>query len=145
MSVYADTSFFYSLYVQQAHSGAASAYVVSAGLTSVPITSLNRFELCNAIRLSAFRRLLDRAMAALDLQMIARDIASGVLSLTPCDWVAVHAEAERLSATHTLKRGHRGMDLLHVASARTLGADCFLTFDENQARLAAAAGIAVKP
>lgn len=37
------------------------------------------------------------------------------------------------------------MDLLHFASAFTLGATDFLTFDQNQAELASVLGLAVKP
>lgn len=109
------------------------------------ITSFSRFELFNAIRLSVFRKLLDLPVASENLKLIMRDISSGVLALTACDWPAVHEQAERLSAQHTIPRGHHGMDLLHVASALTLGASDFLTFDQNQAQLAAAAGLIVKP
>ena len=143
MSAYADTSFLYSLYVQQAHSAAAAAYMASSA--PLPITSLNRFELYNAIRLSVFRKLIDRRAAAADLKLINKDISVGVLTLAPCDWASVHARAEHLSSEHIAKSGHRAMDLLHVASALTLGASHFLTFDQNQARLAAGSGLTVKP
>ncbi len=145
MSVYADTSFLYSLYVQQAHSAAAIACIAAAGSEPLPITSLNRFALGNAIRLSVFRKVLDRRMAAADLKLIEKDIAVGVLALTPCDWAAVHAQADRLSSERTIRAGHRAMDLLHVASALTLGASDFLTFDQNQAELASVSGLTVKP
>lgn len=83
--------------------------MASAG-PGLSITTLERLELCNAIRLSAFRKLIDRRMAAADLQTIGTDLASGVLKIKACDWTAVHVEAERLSAAHTLADGHRGMD-----------------------------------
>lgn len=145
MSAYADTSFLYSLYVQQAHSLVAAAHMASAGDQPLPITSLNRFELGNAIRLSVFRKLLDRRMAKADLRIIENDIAAGVLAFTPCDWAAVHSKAERLSSERTSKAGHRTMDLLHVASALTLEASDFLTFDQNQAELASSIGLTVRP
>jgi hypothetical protein len=37
------------------------------------------------------------------------------------------------------------MDILHVATALTVDAMDFLTFDRSQARLAQAAGLTVKP
>ena len=37
------------------------------------------------------------------------------------------------------------MDVLHIASALTLGATDFLTFDQNQAELATVLGLTVKP
>ena len=144
MSAYADTSFLFSLYVQQSHSAAAAEYMAQAG-EPVLVTSFSRFELCNAIRLCVFRKLIERRLATEDLKLIARDIANGVLALSPCDWTAVHEQAERLSREYTMAKGHRGMDLLHVASALTLGAGDFLTFDQNQAQLAVNAGLAVKP
>jgi predicted nucleic acid-binding protein len=142
---YADTSFLYSLYVQQAHSADAAAYITAAGNAPLTLTTLGRFELFNAVRLSLFRKQLDARAAAADLQAIKTDIQGGVLVLIACDWAAIHAEAERLSAKHTPKRGHRGMDVLHVATALSLGATDFLTFDQNQAKLAAAEGLTVKP
>jgi predicted nucleic acid-binding protein len=41
--------------------------------------------------------------------------------------------------------GHRFLDILHVATARVLGASEFLSFDENQRRLARAEGLAARP
>jgi len=40
-------------------------------------------------------------------------------------------EAKRLSSLRTLAGGHRGFDILHVASALTMNASQFLTFDTN--------------
>jgi predicted nucleic acid-binding protein len=145
LKTYADTSFLYSLYVQQAHSANAAAYMAAAGDTPLPLTMLGRFELFNAIRLSLFRKQLDSLEAAADLKAIQADIRGSVLLLVACDWAAVHSEAERLSAKHTGKRGHRSMDVLHVASALCLGAKDFLTFDQNQAKLGTAAGLTIKP
>jgi predicted nucleic acid-binding protein len=62
-----------------------------------------------------------------------------------CDWAAVHAEAERLSAGYTAEGGHRSMDILHVATALSMGAREFLSFDGNQTGLASAEGLTVKP
>lgn len=45
----------------------------------------------------------------------------------------------------SIKEGYRNFDLLHAASALRLAARGFLTFDEQQGKLAAAAGLAVKP
>jgi predicted nucleic acid-binding protein len=145
LSTYADTSFLYSLYVQQAHSIKAAAYMAISGEAPLPLTTLGRFELLNAIRLSVFRQQLDPETAATDLQIVEADSRSGILEVTACDWPAVHAVAERLSAKYTTKRGHRSMDILHVATALATDAADFLTFDQNQAKLARAEGLSVKP
>ena len=51
--------------------------------------------------------------------------------------------AERLSAAHTRKGGHRTLDVLHVATAMHLKAEIFLTLDGGQATLAKAVGLKV--
>ena len=112
---------------------------------SLPLTTLGRFELFNAIRLSVFWQQLKPRVAAIDVLTIKADIESGILGVISCDWAAVHAEAERLSAKHTAEGGHRSMDILHVATALSLGAREFLSFDRDQARLASAEGLTVKP
>jgi predicted nucleic acid-binding protein len=145
LSAYADTSFLYSLYVQQVHSARAAAYMASGDGGPLPLTTLGRFELLNAIRLSVFRQLLDSPLALADLRTLEADLRSGVLKLTPCDWPAVHAEAERLSAKYTKEGGYRSMGILHVATALVSDATVFLTFDQSQARLAGAEGLAIKP
>jgi predicted nucleic acid-binding protein len=145
LSAYADTSFLYGLYVQEAHSAKAATYMAGTGSAPLLVTALGRFELFNAIRLSVFRRQLNARTAEVDLQTVESDIRAGVLDLVACDWPAIHAEAERLSAKHTIKRGHRAMDVLHVAIALRLGAADFLTFDQNQAKLASAEGLVVEP
>ena len=145
MSAYADTSFLYSLYVQQANSAKAAAFMAAAHDAPLLLTTLGRFELLNAIRLSVFRQKLNPRVAAIDVQTIRADIESGVLGVISCDWAALHAEAERLSARHTAEGGHRSMDILHVARALTTGAREFLSFDRNQDRLASAEGLTLKP
>ena len=52
---------------------------------------------------------------------------------------------ERISARHTIRGGHRTLDVLHVATAIHARMDSFLTFDENQAGLARAEGLKARP
>ena len=49
--------------------------------------------------------------------------------------------AKLVSATHTLKGGHRPFDILHVAHARPVFPKRFLRFDANQLRLAKSVGL----
>ncbi len=51
--------------------------------------------------------------------------------------------ANELSAVHSRDLPIRAMDLFHIAIACETGADEFLTFDEDQANLARAAGLPV--
>ena len=72
-------------------------------------------------------------------------ITSGAVLIVAADWADVHRTAERLSATYTKAKGHRALDILHVATALHLAARDFLTFDSKQRRLAAMEGLQVKP
>ena len=49
------------------------------------------------------------------------------------------------SSIYTLTGGHRAFDILHIAAALQLGAKEFLTFDQNQRKLAAKAGLKIGP
>ena len=57
------------------------------------------------------------------------------------DWTGAIRTACELSAEHSLKMVIRGMDLFHVAIAIEVGADGFLSFDDEQNDLAEAAGL----
>ena len=48
-----------------------------------------------------------------------------------------------MSQRHTPKLGNGSLDVLHVACARELRLRYFLTFDQRQQQLAAAAGLKV--
>jgi hypothetical protein len=128
MVVYADTSFLFSLYAQDANT-ARAAELAEALNGALIVTPLQRFELRNALR----------------LYLVEADIKTGALVETPVSWVEVYAEAEALSAAHTGKAGTRALDVLQVATAAAIGAKHFYTFDARQKTLAAKAGMKVKP
>ena len=135
MNAYPDTSFLFNLYAPQAHSVRATAHF--AGMEEpLHLTSLNRFELVNAIQLALFRNTIQRADGLRALEKIEANIAAGALVMVPCDWSAVHSRALHLATRHTARGGHRGFDILHVATALELGAKEFLTFDARQGGLA---------
>ena len=71
------------------------------------------------------------------------DRNAGRVVRQPCNLATVLDEAMRLSAAYTLSGGHSGFDILHTAAAIVLDAEQFLTFDENQKRLATAEGLVV--
>ena len=73
------------------------------------------------------------------------NLSSGAVEILSVDWGDVHSLAERISARHTIRGGHRTLDVLHVATAIHTRMDSFITFDENQADLAKAEGLKSKP
>ncbi|OYV06399.1 MAG: hypothetical protein CFE26_06540 [Verrucomicrobiales bacterium VVV1] len=77
------------------------------------------------------------------LRDLQSDLVAGVLSMKAIDWADVHRIAEQLRDRHTREGGHRLADLLHVATALHLGAESFLTFDDQQRKLAAEEGMDV--
>lgn len=77
------------------------------------------------------------------LRNLQTDLTTEVLKIVSVDWTDVHRIAEELSTKHTLAGGHRLADILHVATALHLASPVFLTFDENQKKLAEAEGMTV--
>ena len=138
----ADTSFLFSLYGNDGNTPRAVAWTKShrAALT---LTTLNEYELGNALRFAEFRRALGPGEAALFWAQYEADRASGRLKVQVCNLADVVDEAKRLSATHTPTGGHRGFDILHVAASIRLKAKRLLTFDGNQKKLAQAEGLVV--
>jgi len=145
-----DTSFLRALYRRQDNSPAAAA-CFEALPEALHVSGLLLFEFRQSLRFQVRlhgrdkskghpRADCDRALA--DLQS---DLDSGALVVVSADWPEVHLLAETLSKRHTIARGHRSLDVLHVATALRLGAREFLTFDANQRKLAAAEKLGVKP
>lgn len=144
MVAYADTSFLFSLYAQDANTVRAARI---AGTLDCPfaLTPLQRYELRNALRLAVFRGDIAAAECQRLVDLIEADTKTGAIVETPVAWAEVYAEAEALSAAHTEELGTRAFDVLHVAAAAALGAKHFYTFDARQKALAAKAGMKVKP
>jgi predicted nucleic acid-binding protein len=138
----ADTSFLFSLYGDDIHSPQAVSWMKMRE-TPLILTSLNEYELGNALRFAEFRGVISPGEAALFWAEFEADRASGRLEIRLCNLADVVDEAKRVSATRTLGGGHQGFDILHLAAAVHLAASEFLTFDTNQKKLAQAEGLAV--
>jgi len=107
------------------------------------LSVLSEYELGNALRYAEFRKGIEPGEAALFYAQFEADRGSGRLRIQICNLADSVEGAKRLSATHTLRGGHRGFDILHVATALLMGATEFLTFDTNQRKLAEAEGLNV--
>lgn len=135
-----DTSFLFPLYRRDIHSETAQARLAKLGQPLL-LSALNLFELGNALRLAEFRGLLPAGHAGNCLDALAKDQSSGLWRQSEIPIDDIVAEADRLSASHTLTGGHRAFDILHVAHARLAKVKLFLSFDSNQLRLAKKAGL----
>jgi predicted nucleic acid-binding protein len=144
MIAYPDTSFLFALYVFQQNTAAAVAHAATLK-EPIHVGSALSFEFSNALRHAVFRKALPASAAMTALVAFESDIDNGVITIPSVPWETVHREAERLSNTHTVRDGYTSFDILHVATALTLKAREFLSFDAKQRALAAAEGLKVKP
>lgn len=148
MTAFPDTSFLCGLYVPQSTSKKAIA-CIQAQPAALEVSSLLLYEFRQSLQFQAFRHGRDRtqgfpvAVAQAAMAALQSDLKAGAFHLAAVDWAAVHQQAERLALRHTRARGHRSLDILHVATALHLGMSNFLTFDANQKILAEAEGLMV--
>ena len=142
MVISADTSFLFSLYGDDCHSGRAKKWIQDSR-SAILISAITDFELRNAIRFSECRRFVPSGKAAFYLAIYENALSEGRVLIEPCDLAEIMVVAGHLSARHTLTGGHRGFDILHVASAKVLKSTHFLTFDASQKSLAEKEGFIV--
>ena len=148
MRCFTDTSFLCALYREQDNTKRADLFMEKLK-GEVIVSSQVLWEFRQSTRFQVFRHQNDKtkgfskAEAERMMEVLATNVKSGGLILATVEWQDVHSLAENLSATHTMKGGHRSMDILHLATAKHLRLKYFLTFDENQKKLAKAEGLVV--
>jgi predicted nucleic acid-binding protein len=140
LSIYADTSFFVSLYLPDRHSAETQLRMTSK--PHVWLTPLHLAEWSHAVSQHVFRKEISIHEARLIQNDLEIDRESGVWLEADLPELAWKACAE-LALQHGPRLGIRTLDSLHVASALEFGAKAFWTFDERQAKLATAAGLSV--
>lgn len=148
MHCFADTSILCALYREQDNSERADHFMEQfAG--EVIVSSQVLWEFRQSTRFQVFRYKNDKTKgfskveAERMMSALAANLKIGGLTLATVEWPDVHSLAETLSATHTMKGGHRPMDIIHLATAQHLGLKQFITFDANQRKLAEAEGFVV--
>ena len=145
---YPDTSFLCAIYIPQSNSDRAIGQIESLS-DPLESSSLLFFEFRQSLQFQVFRHSKDRnqgyplSVAQSALKALQSDIKDGVYRHAAVEWAEVHKIAERLAFQHTMKGGHRSLDILHIATALHLGAAQFLTFDGNQKKLAELEGLVV--
>lgn len=138
MNIYADTSFFVSVYVKDRHSAAAIDLLRSG--PAVWLTPLHYAEWTHAVAQHVFRSQMSVKDAARVIDAFETDRAAALWTNTEIPENAFELCAE-LARRHGPKLGMRTLDSLHVACALELKAERFWTFDERQAKLARAEGL----
>ena len=144
MIVTADASFLVSLYGVDVNTPAARAWM-AANAEPLLLTGALRFETENALRLACSRGRITAAELSQALADIENDLAAGILIATDIAADAHWSECRSISTAHTLATGSRAYDITHVAAARVLKADTFLSFDQRQQTLANLVGLSTAP
>lgn len=141
MSIYADSSFFVSLYVMDRHSNEVQ-WLISQK-PRLWFTPLHRAEWVHSIEQHVFRGQMSVSAAHRVYADFERDNSNGM-------WIETQLPDQVFERTTTLARAHvahtgtRTLDTLHVAAALELNAERFWTFDDRQAKLAKAVGLRLR-
>jgi predicted nucleic acid-binding protein len=138
LTIYADTSFFVSLYLTDRHTAEVERRLRSR--PSLWMTPLHVAEWTHAIEQHVFRKAISRSEADRLLQRFQEHRAQNLWREAPMPDRAFEVCAH-LAHQHAARLGVRTLDTLHVASALELKAEHFWTFDARQAKLAMAAGL----
>jgi predicted nucleic acid-binding protein len=141
LNVYADTSFFVSLYIRDYHSVQARTWVGSE--PSVWLTHLHVAEWVHAVEQHVFRGQMSASEAARIHARFSSD-RDGGLWLEESLPESSYSRCAELARRYAAKIGVRTLDTLHVAIALELNATDFWTFDERQQELAKAVGLKVR-
>jgi len=138
LSIYPDTSFLVSLYLNDNHSREARTRIASA--PALWFTPLHAAEWEHVIGQHLFRGELSLSEAQRVSAKLEEHRSAGRWQAVPIPEDALEVCSE-LAREYGPKLWMRTLDTLHVACALELRAERFWTFDERQAKLAKAQGM----
>ena len=142
MSSYADTSFLVSLYGRDVNSRSAIS-LLKEHQPVLLVTPFVETEFTSVVfALAARPRGWTASEARAMEENFVHDLQTGVWQWEDFPF-EIWARARELARRHAPALGCRALEALHVASALTLAADDFYTFDHDQAKLARAVGLRV--
>jgi predicted nucleic acid-binding protein len=138
LSIYADSSFFVSVYLTDRHTPAARRRLGTGPV--LWMTPLHVAEWVHAVEQNVFRRAISRNEADRFMQLFHDDRKQGLWREAAVPERAFEV-CTQLAHQYAARLGTRTLDSLHVASALELKADEFWTFDERQKRFALSVGL----
>jgi len=144
MTIYPDTTFYVALrFFDDTHHETATDYFEQQAEDLFLWSPWHRVEVFNSLRQFARgqRPVLREADARRIIHRLEADVRAGYFQHLESDWRNVLRAASDISARHGFAQACRSADLLHVAYAKDLGADLFVSFDDDQVDLAKAAGL----
>lgn len=130
------------LYVRE-HDSSEVVAIVSKLREPVPLVFLHEIEIANALHRCVFEERLARKQCEAATGLFRQDIDAGLYRRTAIDVTALTKQAVEISEAWTARDGTRALDVLHVAAAKILGANRFLTGDARQRQLARSVGLSV--
>ncbi len=139
---YVDPSALRSSYVHDDRSARFCAWRTRLG-GPLPITRFGRAELINSFALAVHRGVITAEVAIAATAELDDDVRSGRLTMMDAMWRRTLDLAAELSAGHSARIGTRTLDVLHVATAKTLGMTHFVSNDARQTDLAKVAGLRI--
>lgn len=142
MRVYGDTSWWLAYKCRRdVHHPTAITLFDRESEAQVVWTPWQRVEVFNSFRQAERAGLIAPGESRQLVRLLEQEVRLGYWPHVEFSWTdAVHTACE-LAAEHSLTLLVRGMDLFHVAIAIEVGADQFLSFDDDQNALALAAGL----
>lgn len=137
-----DTGVALKLVLREPLSDRVHAYVAERRV-SVPVTGLAELEMATAIQALVFRHQVTDEEAAAALLLVDQLHREGNFLKVGLSMDEMVGESLRLASVITSRTGCRTLDLLHIAAARLLGSDTFVSTDGRQLQAARLAGLQV--
>lgn len=151
MNVYADTNLLIQLYLDLDGTGRARDILYGPDIQPewpLPITRLLDLEFRNALQRLVFEsgrggqwRITAEAATASQAFFESHLEEEVLIKENPLTLGDIKLVFEDVCGRHTAKHGFRTDDVLHVAAARALGCERFLSFDRKASALAALEGM----
>ncbi len=127
MKTYLDSSFIFGIFYEDAGKALIMAELVSLR-APFPITPLHELEVRTSIRRrmkgsptdKPAMRSLRKEKGMVALRAFDKAFSDRFFHVVNVDHRIIFSQAEELSAAHACETGSRSLDILHVASARTI-------------------------
>lgn len=139
--IYCDSSFLLPLYLYEVDFSEKAGEIAAAWTEAPWISPIADLEFTNAVCRKIFEKEISSSAGNVALKHFKNDVAANFFAWGSCNLAVMFRDAAKLSLRHTSDGGHRSLDILHVAAAKLLGANRFLSFDLRLNRLAEAAGM----
>lgn len=147
MNIYPDTTFYVAVcYAEDAHHSVSTRALETHANDSFLWSPWHRVEVINAIRQLARgqRPAIQPVDARRIIHELENDVRLGYFLHMETDWRDVLRSAYEISTAHGFSLTCRAADLLHIAYAKELAADLFVSFDRDQLEIARAVGLNVE-